>query len=52
MNDSLRQNSGKSQPVPRAMQLLFIVWLFFVNFFYYLQFRDVILARLAAWIHR
>jgi hypothetical protein len=33
-------------------QLAFILWLFFVNVFYYLQFRDVFLARIASWIHR
>ena len=36
----------------RVVQLAFILWLLFVNVFYYLQFRYVLLARIASWIHR
>jgi hypothetical protein len=36
----------------RAWQIVFIIWLLLVNFFYYLQFRDLLLARFGAWIHR
>jgi hypothetical protein len=36
----------------RIWQIVFIAWLMLVNFFYYLQFRDLLLARFGAWIHR
>ncbi|MGA7914578.1 MAG: hypothetical protein WCA00_05030 [Candidatus Acidiferrales bacterium] len=46
------QDNNKPRAGLRAVQFIFIVWLLFVNIFYYLQFRDVFLARFAAWIHR
>lgn len=52
MNDGPIQNPNRSRAGFRVAQLLFIVWLLFVNIFYYLQFRGVFLARLASWIHR
>jgi hypothetical protein len=52
MNHGLIQNPTKSRAGFRTAQLIFVLWLLFVNIFYYLQFRDVVLARLAAWIHR
>jgi hypothetical protein len=36
----------------RIWQMVFIAWLLLVNFFYYLQFHDLLLARFGAWIHR
>jgi hypothetical protein len=52
MNHDPIQNPIESRAGFRAAQLLFILWLLFVNVFYYLQFRDVFLSLLAAWIHR
>lgn len=52
MNRGAIKNPKESRAGFRAAQLIFILWLLFVNIFYYLQFRDVVLARLAAWIHR
>jgi hypothetical protein len=46
--------SKKSIPAGggRIWQIVFIAWLLLVNFFYYLQFRGLLLARFGAWIHR
>jgi hypothetical protein len=36
----------------RVWQLAFAAWILLVNFLYYLQFRDLFLARFGAWIRR
>jgi hypothetical protein len=45
-------NSTPSKPVAvgRMLQLLFVLWLFIVNIAYYIQFRDLFLARFESWI--
>lgn len=52
MTEGPIRDMSKARAGFRAVQFIFIVWLLFVNIFYYLQFRDVFLARFAAWIHR
>jgi hypothetical protein len=52
MSDGPSQSPLKSRASIRVAQLAFILWLLFVNVFYYLQFRDVLFARIASWIHR
>lgn len=52
MRESTTPNQTKSGPLVHAAQLIFILWLLFVNVFYYLQFRELFLARFGSWIHR
>jgi hypothetical protein len=52
MNDTPGHSFMKSRAGIRAAQFAFILWLLCVNVFYYLQFRDVFLARVASRIHR
>lgn len=50
MNETERaKSSGMGGRVGAA---LVVVWLLLVNIFYYLQFRELFLARLGNWIHR
>jgi hypothetical protein len=42
----------RSDAARRLVQILFILWLFFVHVLYYLQFRDLLLSRLGSWVHR
>lgn len=52
MNHDPVQNPGDSRTGFRAVQLIFFLWLLFVNIFYYLQFRSVFLSLLARWIRQ
>jgi hypothetical protein len=52
MSDGPSQSPIQLRASIRVEQLAFILWLLFVNVFYYHQFRDLLLARIASWIHR
>lgn len=42
----------KSSPAKYLAQALFIIWVVVVNVLYYLQFKNLFLARFASLVHR
>jgi hypothetical protein len=52
MSEDVDLNQAHSNAASRIVQILFVLWLVFVNVFYYLQFRDLLLSLFGSWVHR
>jgi hypothetical protein len=48
------QRSGprSSNGLRTFLQIVFLVWLFAINVLYYIQFKQVLLVRIASLVHR
>ena len=47
-----RPISSKKTSATFFLEFIFLLWVVAVNVFYYLQFRDLLLARFGPWINR
>jgi len=52
MNGATKPENARPNSLSPVAAAAFVLWLSFINVFYYVQFRALFVARFGSWIHR